>query len=161
MTSDNSEAIAKFQKQQMEKLDEEVPQILQQMDVKILLQYLKGNPNGATVNIINVGKVEGSSTGNGEQSQRFIDRLLQDISMLKAQLEETRRFGVYDYLNLFPQPRFKNMFRSLILTMKEKFSSQKEAAEFLGVSERQFSYWMKTYQIPGYRPRKDYRNEEE
>lgn len=162
MTSDNSEAIALFQKQQLEKLDAEVPEILQQMDVKILLQHLKGNPNGSTVNIINVGKVESAGVeGNGDQTKLLIDRLLDEISDLKAELKTVREFGIMEWTKALPQPRFKSLIRSLVMTLRENFTLQREAAEFLGVSERQFSYWMKTHKIHGYRPRKDYRRKEE
>ena len=158
---DNAEAIEAFQKSQIEKLDAEVPQILQQVDAKILINYLKGNPNGSTVNIINVGRLHTTGEGgNGQYTEMLVERLMSEIAELKLQLAESKKFGFIDWMKDLEHPRFRTMIRSLIITLKEHFAIQREACQFLGVTERQFSYWMKTYQIPGYRPRTDYRRRE-
>jgi len=155
MSGDNSDAIEVFKKQQLEQQQQEKGEqdvnILQQMDAKILLNFLKGNPNATQVNIVNVGTV--STAANGDNNELLVKRLLDEITDLKMELKEAKKFGVLEWLKEIPQPRYKNMLRALIITLKEQYAIQKDAALFLGVSERQFSYWMKTHSIPGYRPR--------
>lgn len=131
---------------------------MQQMDIKVLLSYLKGNPNGSTVNIVNVGKV-----GDGENTKILIDVLRDRIEELRAETKQERHFDVMNWIAGFPQPRYKNMLKAVVTLAKERFELQREAAEFLGVSPRQFCYWMKIHKIPGYKPvpRKKKKKEEE
>lgn len=161
MNGDNSVAIAEFQRKQVERLDDEVPQILQQVDAKILLNYLKGNPNGAQVNIINIGRIQGSPNSLATEDSQRLAELHGENEELKLKLKEARNFGLLEWLEGLPQPRHEYMIREVVLALKERFDTQKEACDFIGVTPRVFSYWMKSYSIPGYKPRKYRRRKEE
>ncbi|MHA2265877.1 MAG: hypothetical protein ACXAEN_26085, partial [Candidatus Thorarchaeota archaeon] len=52
-----------------------------------------------------------------------------------------------------PQPRHEYMMRELIIALREKFNTNRECSEHIGASPRMFSYWMKSFQIPGYKPK--------
>ena len=147
---ERKEAIELFQrgKQQQEQLDREVPNILQQVDAKILLQFLKGNPGATQLNIINVGKI-----GDQEAVQAHIKTLVEQVDSLKEQLENARKFSLYEYLCTVEKPREFHLIRNVMLTLMDKFDMQRESASFYGVTPRVWNYMMNKYKIPGYRKR--------
>ena len=135
-------------KKEQERIDAEIPQILQQVDAKILLQFLKNNPNQAQVNIINVGRVEGG------HSQEIVQHLLEENKQLRQKLEAALKFDLLTWLEGVEQPKHYYLMRKIIMLVLDKYETQKDASRFLGISARVFNYWMKKYNIPGYVPMK-------
>jgi hypothetical protein len=144
-------------KQQQDQIDRAVPQILQQIDPKVLIQFLKSSGNNAQVNVVSIGhyysggRTEGNSIDNGTLHVEN-EQLRQKNEQLEAKLKNARDFGIVDWLEGLPQPRHEFMIREVVIALKGKFETQKECASYLGVTPRVFSYWMMTYNIPGYKP---------
>ena len=134
-------------REEQDRIDRAVPQMLQQIDPKVLIQFLKAGGANAQVNVITIGNYYEGNGGKERDTQ-----LQSKNEQFKERLEQTHNSDLMEWLEGLPQPRHDYLIREIMIALKKIFSSQQEAAEFIGVSPRVFSYWMKTYRIPGYKP---------